>query len=129
MKSSFKIIAKFTLIDKVPFFWYICTIMYAIVESGNKQYKVEKGTVIDVELLEAVKDNDIILDRILLVSDGDNIVVGTPYIKGAALNGTVVDEIKDKKVTSFKYKNKTGYHRTIGHRQRYTRVKVNSINY
>ena len=103
--------------------------MYAIIESGNKQYKVEKGSVIDVELLGAEKNGIIKIDNILLVADGDEVKIGAPYVKGAAVSAVVVeDEIKDDKVVSFKYKNKTNYHRTIGHRQKYTRLKVESIS-
>ncbi len=103
--------------------------MYAIIESGNKQYKVEKGSVIDVELLDVEKNGSIKIDNILLVADGDEVKIGDPYVKGAKIVAVVVeDEIKDDKVVSFKYKNKTNYHRTIGHRQKYTRLKVESIS-
>jgi large subunit ribosomal protein L21 len=103
--------------------------MYAIIESGNKQYKIEKGSVIDVELLDVKKDGNIKIDNILLIADGDDVKIGAPYVKGAKVSAVVVeDEIKDDKVVSFKYKNKTNYHRTIGHRQRYTRLKVESIS-
>lgn len=103
--------------------------MYAIIESGNKQYKVKKDTIIDVELLGVDKDNECVIDHVLLISDGEKIAVGTPYIKGAHVKGIVMDNIKDDKVTSFKYKNKTNYHRTVGHRQKYTRIKVGEIKY
>lgn len=102
--------------------------MYAVIESGNKQYKVENGNTIDVELLYLNKDDAVNFEHILLVADGGKIKVGTPYVKGAEVVGKVIDEIKDDKVVSFKYKNKTGYHRTIGHRQRYTRVLIEKIS-
>lgn len=102
--------------------------MYAIIESGNKQYKVVSGSEIDVECLDLKKDGKVKLDRVLLVSGDDTVKIGTPYVKGAVVQASVVDNIKDKKVTSFKYKNKTGYHRTIGHRQQYTRLKVENIS-
>lgn len=104
--------------------------MFAIIESGNKQYKIEKDSIIDVELLHAEKDQIINFDRVLLVSDSDrdNIVVGTPYLKTALVQGRVIDELKDKKVVSFKYKSKSNYHKTIGHRQKYTRLKIEEIS-
>ncbi|MCX5749837.1 MAG: 50S ribosomal protein L21 [Candidatus Saganbacteria bacterium] len=102
--------------------------MYAIIESGNKQYKVGPGSVIDVELLALKKDETVAFDKVLLVSDDDAIKIGTPYVKGATVESKVLDEIKDKKVVSFKYKNKINYHRTIGHRQKYTRLQVEKIS-
>lgn len=102
--------------------------MYAIIESGNKQYKVEKGSLIDVELLGVEKDTALNLERILLVADGDNIAVGKPFVKGAEVKATVVDLIKDKKVISFKYKSKSNFHKTIGHRQNYTTLKIEDIS-
>jgi len=102
--------------------------MYAIIESGSKQYKVVSGSEIDVELLGLKKDEKVKFDRVLLVSGNETVKIGTPYVKGAAVEGRVLDEIKDKKVTSFKYKNKTGYHRTTGHRQQYTRLRIENIS-
>ncbi len=101
---------------------------YAIIESGSKQYKVSKGTVIDVELLDGADKGTIDLDKVLLISGDGGIKIGMPYIKGSSVKCKVVEpDIKDVKVTSFKYKNKTGYHRTKGHRQRYTRLEVENI--
>lgn len=102
--------------------------MYAIIESGNKQYKVKKGSVIDVELLPVQKDENLSLDKILLISDGEQIAIGTPYVKGASVNASVEGNVKDKKVISFKYKSKSNYHKTIGHRQQYTRLKIDNIS-
>ena len=103
--------------------------MYAIIESGNKQYKVEKGSIIDVELLDVEKDGIIKIENILFIADGTEIKIGTPYIKGAAVSAKVVEEeFKDVKVVSFKYKNKTNYHRKIGHRQKYTRLQIDNIS-
>jgi large subunit ribosomal protein L21 len=102
--------------------------MFAIIETGGKQYKVEKGSEIDVELLSGKKEGDAVsFDKVLLLSKKSDIEVGTPYIKDAAVEGKVMSLFKDKKVVSFKFKRKTNYHRTIGHRQNYTRVKIESI--
>ena len=101
--------------------------MYAIIESGNKQYKVTKDDVIDVELLDAKRQ--VTFDKVLLFSDNGNTEVGTPYVKGAKVVAKVLEPmIKDDKVTTFKYKNKINYHRTIGHRQQYTRLQVTEVS-
>lgn len=101
--------------------------MYAIVESGNKQYKIRQGDIIDVELLHVDKDNIINLERVLLLADEENVVIGTPFLNNSTVKARVLDEVKDDKVISFKYKNKTGYHKTKGHRQKYTRIKIEEI--
>lgn len=102
--------------------------MYAIVESGNKQYKIRQGDIIDVELLHKDKDNIINLERVLLLADEENVVIGTPFLNNSTVKARVLDEVKDDKVISFKYKNKTGYHKTKGHRQKYTRIKIEEIS-
>lgn len=102
--------------------------MYAIIETGGKQYKVEKGSEIDVELLTGKKDGEAVsFDKVLLLSKKGAIEVGAPYIKDAHVEGKVLSLVRGKKVTSFKFKRKTNYHRTIGHKQRYFRVKIESI--
>ena len=108
--------------------WYIYSMTYAIVESGNKQYKVEKGSVIDVELLEGEKDKPVDLKSVLLVADGGNITIGTPYVKAASVKCRLIDEVKDKKVVIFKYKSKSNYHKKTGHRQKYSRLLVEDIS-
>jgi len=101
--------------------------MYAIIETGSKQYKVGKDDILDIELLESPKE-EVKFDKIILFSDGEKFEVGTPYVKGAHVTAKVLSAmIKDDKVTSFKYKSKTNYHRTIGHRQRYTRIQIQDI--
>jgi len=102
--------------------------MYAIIETGGKQYKVEKGSELDVELLSGKKAGDAVsFDKVLLLSKKGAFDVGTPYVKDASVEGKILSVGKDKKVTSFKFKRKTNYHRTIGHRQNYSRVKIESI--
>ena len=102
--------------------------MFAVIQTGGKQYKVEKGTVLDIELLSGKKEGDAVsFDKVLLLSKKGAIEVGAPYIKDASVEGKVLGLNKDDKVTSFKFKRKTNYHRTIGHRQRYARVKIESI--
>lgn len=101
--------------------------MYALVEYKGKQYKAEKGAVLTVDKLNAEKGAKLDIDSVLLVSDGDKVSVGTPYVKGAKISIVVEDTFKDKKVIVFKYKSKKDYHRTIGHRQQYTNVRVEDI--
>ena len=96
--------------------------MYAVIETGGKQYKVSPGEILDVELLE--NKTSITFSDVLMIADGDKVEIGTPYIKGAKVSAKVLGETKGKKVTTFKYKNKTNYHRTIGHRQLYSRVQI-----
>ncbi len=101
--------------------------MYATIEFKGKQYKAEKDVVLTVDKLDAEKGTKIDIDTVLLVSDGDKISVGAPYVKGAKVTVVVEETFKDKKVLVFKYKSKKDYHRFIGHRQQYTKVRVESI--
>ena len=97
--------------------------MYAIVEYKGNQYKAEKDAV-----LRVAKINDAItIDTVLLVSDGDKVSVGTPYVKGAKVTVEVGETFKDKKVLVFKYKSKKDYHRFHGHREQYTYVTVKDV--
>ena len=99
--------------------------MYALIEYKGKQYKAEKGTVLTVDKLSEEKGSTVELDSVLLVSDGDKISVGAPYVAGAKVKIEVGETFRDKKV--FKYKAKKDYHRLIGHRQAYTKVTVTDI--
>ncbi len=100
---------------------------YAIVEAGGKQYRAEEGKTITVDLLSANVGEAVKLENVLLVVDGDNINIGSPYIKGASLDTQVVEQIKGEKILVFKYKPKIHYRRRAGHRQKYTRLLVDSI--
>lgn len=101
--------------------------MYALIDYKGKQYKAEKDSVIQLDKLDAEKGAVLDIDTVVLVSDGDKISVGTPYVKGAVVKVTVEDTFKDKKVIVLKYKSKKDYRRTIGHRQQYTNVRVSDI--
>lgn len=101
--------------------------MYAIIETGGKQYKVEEGDTILIEKIEG-NDGDLVrFDRILLVSNNEELKVGKPLVEGAAVEGTIVEQGKNKKVVIFKYKAKKDYRKKQGHRQPYTKVKVEKI--
>lgn len=101
--------------------------MYAVIETGGKQQKVVPGDILDVELLDNQKN--VTFNNVLLIADGENITIGAPYVKGAKVSAKVLGTQKDDKVTTFKYKNKINYHRTIGHRQNYTRVQIEEIKH
>lgn len=100
---------------------------YAVIAACGKQYKVSEGDVIKVEKLGVSEGDSVTFDRVLLVSDGET-VVGNPTVEGASVTASVVCEGKDKKVIVYKYKRKTGYHKKNGHRQAFTKVKIEKIN-
>lgn len=102
--------------------------MYAIVETGGKQLRVEPGKVVRVEKLAAAEGDTVTFDRVLLVNNGKGKVeVGTPLVDGATVKGKVVEQGKYRKIIVFKYKNKTNYRRKYGHRQPFTAVKIEEI--
>lgn len=101
--------------------------IYAIIETGGKQYRVVPGQTLDVERLAAAEDAEITFDKVLMVADGGQVLVGQPVVAGAAVTARVVTEHKGDKIIVFKYKNKTRYRRFKGHRQTYTRLTVQDI--
>jgi large subunit ribosomal protein L21 len=101
---------------------------YAIIETGGKQYKVEKDTIIDIEKVSATKGKNVQFDRVLLFADGDKVKVGEPAINGAHVTGEILKDFRAPKVTHFVYKKRKGYHKTRGHRQPLTRVKITQIS-
>ena len=101
--------------------------MYAIVESGGKQYKAVPGTAVEVDRLHVEEGAQIELDQVLLVADGEDIKVGTPLLKGATVKATVVEHFKGKKIIVFKYIPAERYRRKKGHRQQYTRLQIDEI--
>ena len=101
--------------------------MYAIIATGGKQYKVAEGDIINVEKLGKDAGESVVFDQVLVVS-GDDVKVGNPTVEGASVAATVVGDVKGKKVIVYKYKRKTGYHKKNGHRQLFTKVKIEKIN-
>ncbi len=102
--------------------------MYAIFKDGPKQYRVEKGETIDVDRKSELKAGEKIeFGDVLLLNEGDDPKIGTPLVSGAKVVAEIIDEVKADKVRVFKYKRRTGYHKMIGHRQKYTRVKITDI--
>ena len=102
--------------------------MYAVIETGGKQYKVSEGDVIYIEKLNAEDGADVSFDKVLVVGEGDSVKVGSPLVEGAVVNGKVIKSAKSKKIIVYKYKPKKGYHKKQGHRQPYTKVQIEKIN-
>ena len=102
--------------------------MYAVIETGGKQYKVSEGDVIFVEKLAAEAGDTVTVDKVLVVADGEDVKVGAPYVEGASVTADVVKNGKDKKIIVYKYKPKKGYYKKQGHRQPYTKLEVKKIN-
>lgn len=102
--------------------------MYAIIETGGKQFKVSEGDVIDVELLHVEAESDYTLDKVLLISNNDDCNVGAPYINGATVSAKVLSHGKAKKVIVYKYKAKKTFHKKKGHRQPFTKLQIEKIN-
>ncbi len=101
--------------------------MYAVVETGAKQYKVTPGDTLQVERLQADQGNTVTLDRVLLVNKEGQVTVGTPTVSNASVVADVVKHIRGEKVTTFKMKKRKGYHKTQGHRQELTVLKIKEI--
>lgn len=101
--------------------------MFAIVETGGKQYQVEEGRYLDVELLEGDKDSKVVFDKVVMVVNGKKSKVGQPYVAGASAEGIIVKHDRAKKVIVYKQRPKKGYRRKQGHRQGFTRVMISKI--
>ena len=99
--------------------------MYAIIETGGKQYRVQEGDVIDVDLLEEA--TTVRFDKVLLLNDGTTPKVGVPYLPKCVVHAEVLGQVKGPKVIAFKYKPCKKSRRTVGHRQKYCRVKITKI--
>lgn len=100
---------------------------YAIVEDGGKQYKAVEGGTIDVDHFASEIGEQLDLEKVLLVAEDDSVTVGTPLVQGAKVQATVVDQIKGRKIIVFKYKPKKRYRVKSGHRQQFTRLRIDSI--
>ena len=100
--------------------------MYALVEIKGKQYKAEKGSLLEVDKIEGEKGDSVEFDSVLMLS-GDDVKVGTPYVEGAKVKVTLEEQTKGKKVKIFKYKRRKNYSLRKGHRQQYTKVRVEEI--
>ena len=102
--------------------------MFAVIETGGKQYKVQAGDELAIERFDVAKDGAIKLDKVLLVSDGDALEVGRPFVKGAYAEAELVKEFRGPKVISFKYIRREKSATKVGHRQNYLKIKIKSIH-
>ena len=101
--------------------------MYAIVETGGKQYQVEEGRYVDVELLGEEADAKVVFDKVVMIVNGKKSKVGQPYVEKATVEGTVIKTDRAKKIIVYKQRPKKGYRRKYGHRQGFARVMIDKI--
>jgi large subunit ribosomal protein L21 len=101
---------------------------YAIIRTGGRQFRVAEGDTLDVDILDVEPGKTATFGDVLLFADGKDVSHGNPVISGAKVTAEVVEQRKDKKVVAFKYKRRKGYHRTVGHRRKLTRVKIKTID-
>jgi large subunit ribosomal protein L21 len=101
---------------------------YAIIKTGGRQFRVAEGDTVDVDLLDVEPGKTATFGDVLLFADGKDVTQGNPLVSGAKVTAEVVEQRKDKKIVAFKYKRRKGYHRTVGHRRKLTRIKIKSIS-
>ena len=101
--------------------------MYAIIETGGKQYKVAEGDIITVEKISVEAGQEYTFDKVLVLAKGDDVQIGAPYVQGAAVTASVLGDGKAKKVIVYKYKPKKGFHKKKGDRQPFTKLQIKSI--
>ncbi|HEV8598438.1 MAG TPA: 50S ribosomal protein L21 [Gemmatimonadales bacterium] len=101
--------------------------MYAIIRSGGKQFKAEKGKTLRLPRMDAEPGSKLTFDDVLLTSDGDKVVTGAPTVKGATVTGEVVGEAKGEKIYVFKFKRRKNYRRKTGHRAKFTEVRITGV--
>ena len=101
---------------------------YAIIETGGKQYRVKEGDVVFIEKLASETEDKVTFDKVLAITDDDDPLFGTPYVKGATIEASVVKNGKSKKIIVYKMRPKKGYRRKQGHRQPYTKVQIEKIS-
>jgi large subunit ribosomal protein L21 len=102
--------------------------MYAVIKTGGKQHKVSEGDEIAVEKIDGIKGDTVFFDEVLMVSKGEDIKVGTPYLTGARVSGEIIEQAKANKINVFKMKRRKGFKKKTGHRQKLTRMKIKEIS-
>ncbi len=102
--------------------------MYAVIQTGGKQYRVAEGSTLKVEKIDAEEGANVELDRVLMVADGDDVKVGAPYVEGGKVTATVKGHGRDKKVMIVKFRRRKHHMKRQGHRQAYTELEVTGIN-
>jgi large subunit ribosomal protein L21 len=101
--------------------------MYAVVNTGGKQYKVQKGETLRIEKIPGEVGSSVTFDKVLMVADGENIRVGQPVLENVAVQAQIVEQDKAKKILIFKYKRRKRYRRKNGHRQPFTAIRIDGI--
>lgn len=101
--------------------------MYAIIETGGKQFRVEEGLELNVQKMDAEAGTQVDLDKILLIGQGEDVKIGAPYVEGAKVSCSIVEHGRDKKIVVFKKRRRKDSQTKQGHRQDYTRIKVEAI--
>ena len=101
--------------------------MYAVIKTGGKQYKVEAGATLKVEKLLCEVGSKVVIDKVLMIADGENTTIGAPLIAGATVNATVVSHGRADKVMIFKFRRRKHYRKTQGHRQSFTEIQIGEI--
>jgi large subunit ribosomal protein L21 len=102
--------------------------VYAIIRTGGRQFRVAEGDTLDVDLLDVEPGKTATFGDVLLFADGKDLTHGNPLVSGAKVSAEVIEQRKDKKVVAFKYRRRKGYHRTVGHRRKLTRIKIKTID-
>jgi large subunit ribosomal protein L21 len=102
--------------------------MYAVIKTGGKQYKVEAGATLKVEKLLGEVGSKVVIDKVLMIADGENTTIGAPLIAGATVNATVLSHGRADKVMIFKFRRRKHYRKTQGHRQSFTEILINDVN-
>lgn len=100
---------------------------HAVIQTGGKQYRVSEGDTIEVEKLDVEEGTETTFSEVLLVSDANGLRIGTPHVPGASVTADILEQTKAPKVISYKFKRRKGYHRTVGHRRRITKLKIKAI--
>ncbi len=100
---------------------------FAVIETGGKQYRVSTGQKLNIEKIAGVSGDSVTFDKVLLTADGDNAVVGMPYVSGAKVSGKITEQGRADKVIVFRYHSKTRYRKKKGHRQPFTAVEIQNV--
>lgn len=102
--------------------------MYAVIKTGGKQHKVSQGDEISIEKINGSKGETVVFDEVLMISSGDDVKIGTPFLEGARVEGEIIDQTKAGKINVFKMKRRKGFKKKTGHRQKLTRMKIKEIS-
>jgi large subunit ribosomal protein L21 len=102
--------------------------MHAVIKAGGKQYRITTGAKLKIEQIEAKVGSELVLDQVLMVTDGEKISVGKPVVAGAKVKATVLSHGRGEKIKIFKMKRRKNYHRTQGHRQNFTEIRIDGIS-